>query len=192
MPHAVQGASIAHPQQTRRVGQVRRFALALLALTLALTVISLESPAVALGSTAAAGAPARGSQAARIIRIARSHIGAKFRMGAESHRYVDCSGLVYRVYQMAGLLDRIGGGRKGATAYYNWFKKRGLVSRSNPRPGDLVAYAPRGSRVIPHMGIYIGNGRVVSALINPWGVISHRVNGLPEPVKAYLHVRISR
>ena len=191
MPHAVQGASIARPQPTRRVGQFRRFALALLALTLALTVISLESPAVALGSTAA-GAAARGSQAARIVRIAKSHIGARFRMGAESHRYVDCSGLVYRVYQMAGLLDRIGGGRKGATAYYNWFKKRGLVSRSNPRPGDLVAYAPRGSKVIPHMGIYIGNGRVVSALINPWGVISHRLNGLPEPVKAYLHVQITR
>lgn len=193
MPYAVQGASIAHQGPTSRVGQFRRVALAFIALALAVTIISLEAPTVALGRTPeAATGPTKGSQAALIVRIARSHLGARFRMGTEGHQYFDCSGFVYRVYEMAGLLNRIGGGRKGATAYYNWFLRRGLVSRSNPKPGDLVAYAHRGEKVIPHIGIYIGNGRAVSALINPWGVRSHRVNSIGIPFKAYLHVQIRR
>jgi cell wall-associated NlpC family hydrolase len=188
----VQGALIAHQTPTARVGQFRRLALALVALVLALTVISLETPAVAWGRTPEVAAATRASQAARVVRIARAHVGARFRMGAEGHQYFDCSGFVYRVYRMAGLLDRIGGGRKGATAYYNWFKRRGLVSRRNPKPGDLIAYAHRGQKVIPHVAIYIGNGRAISALISPWGVRSHRVNSIGIPFKGYLHVRMGR
>jgi peptidoglycan endopeptidase LytE len=161
-------------------------------LTVALTMISLEAPTVALGATAQAAGPHRGGEAAHILRLAKSHIGARFRMGAEGHKYFDCSGFVFRMYEMAGLREKIGSSRKGATAYYNWFKRRGLVSRSNPKPGDLVVYARRGSKVIPHMGIYIGDGRAISALINPWGVRTHRVNALDIPFKAYLRVRINR
>lgn len=192
MTYAMPGALIAHQGPTPRVGQFPRFVLALIALTLALTMIGLEAPTVALGATPQAASPHRGGEAAHILRIARSHIGARFRMGAEGHQYFDCSGFVFRVYEMAGLLDKIGSSRKGATAYYNWFKKRGLVSRSNPKPGDLIAYAPRGSKLIPHMGIYIGNGRAISALINPWGVRTHGINSIGIPFRAYMHVRISR
>jgi cell wall-associated NlpC family hydrolase len=130
----------------------------------------------------------------QLIRLARKAIGARFRMGATGQRvgkrtYYDCSGLVYRIYREAGLLNRVGGARRGATSFYQWFKSRGLVSRKNPRPGDLVAYTYKGERVIHHIGIYIGHGRVISALINPWGVRSHSVRGLPTPFKAFLHVR---
>jgi len=137
------------------------------------------------------------SDVKQLIRLARKTIGARFRMGATGQRdgrrtYYDCSGLVYRIYQQAGLLNRVGGARRGATGFYQWFKSRGLVSRSKPRAGDLVAYTYRGERVIHHIGIYIGHGRVISALINPWGVRSHSVRGLPTPFKAYLHVRNGR
>jgi cell wall-associated NlpC family hydrolase len=132
------------------------------------------------------------SDARRIIRLARQTLGADFRMGAVGDRYFDCSGLVYRVYKDAGLLSRVGGARRGATSFYQWFKSRGLVSRTNGRPGDLVVYQHKGENVIPHMGIYIGNGRVISALINPWGVSTHGLKRLPIPFKAFLHVRIGR
>jgi cell wall-associated NlpC family hydrolase len=133
------------------------------------------------------------SDARKIIRLARKTLGADFRMGAVGggNNY-DCSGLVYAVYKDAGLLSRVGGYRRGATSFYNWFKSRGLVSRKNGKPGDLVVYQHKGERVIPHMGIYIGNGRVISALINPWGVRTHGLKRIGIPFKAFLHVRIGR
>lgn len=137
------------------------------------------------------------SDVRQVIRYLRRAIGADFKIGTEGQKigrrtYFDCSGLVYRAYQQAGLVSRVGGARRGATSFYNWFKSRGLVSRGNPKPGDLVVYQHRGERVIPHMGIYIGHGRVISALINPWGVRSHSLNGIGIPFKAFLHVRNGR
>lgn len=172
---------------------IQRVTLAFIALTLALTVVSLEAPvAFAGGSPSGDAAPRAGSDAARVLRIALNHEGAGFRMGTEGHKYFDCSGFVYRIYEMAGLLDRIGGSRKGATAYYNWFRKRGLASRGNPRPGDLIAYGGGLPGRVPHIAIYIGDGRAISALNPRLGVRTHRVNGIGKPVKAYLHVQIGR
>jgi hypothetical protein len=43
------------------------------------------------------------------------------------------------------------------------------------------------------MGIYIGGGMAVSALVNPYGVKVHPVTGyLGMRLKAYLHVNIDR
>lgn len=113
-------------------------------------------------------------------------------MGTEGHKYFDCSGFVYRVYQMAGLVRKIGGGRMGATSYYHWFRNRGLASRSNPHPGDLIAYGGGKSGRVPHIAIYIGDGWAISALNVRLGVRKHRVHGIGLPVKVYLHVQIDR
>ena len=101
-------------------------------------------------------------------------------------RYFDCSGLIYRVYAQAGLLAKIGGNRSAA-GYYYWFKQRGLANRHNPRVGDLVVWTHNGS--VSHSGIYVGGGRVISALINPWGVKKTHVNTIHARFLAYLHVR---
>ncbi len=192
MIHA-ERASGARQRPLSRVSQIRRVALGLISLTLALTLISFEAPTAVLGHSQQAGSSAQSSiDAARVVRIALNHVGAKFRMGTEGHKYFDCSGFVYRVYQMAGLLDRIGGSRMGATAYYNWFRKRGLASRSDPQPGDLIAYGGGLPGRVPHIAIYIGDGLAISALNPRLGVRTHRVNGIGKPVKAYLHPRISR
>ena len=193
MADAVQGATSAPTSAPLRVATRRPFFVLFLALLLALTMAAMEAPAV-LGSTDASAAK-KGTQAARVIRLARSHIGSRFRMGAEGQRkgkrtYFDCSGLVYRVYKDAGLISKIGGARLGAIAYMNWFKRRGLASKRNPKPGDLIIWGKHGK--VKHIGIYVGDNRAVSALINPWGVRAHRVNGLPQRVMLYLHVRISR
>jgi cell wall-associated NlpC family hydrolase len=189
---AVSGEMLALNPAVPRAGRLRRYAMVFTALALAMTIVSLEAPAVALGRSPQSDAAVKGNDAQRVVRLALRHVGARFRMGTEGHRTFDCSGLVFRVYQMAGLINKIGGGRKGATAYYNWFRKRGQVSRSNPKPGDLVAYGRRNQNSIPHMGIYIGNGRVVSALVNPWGVRVHTLNWLNYPFKAFMHVDIDR
>ena len=95
------------------------------------------------------------------------------RLARSGMRYFDCSGLIYRVYQQAGLLAKIGGNRTAA-GYYYWFKQRGLANRHSPRAGDLVVWTHNGQ--ISHSGIYVGGGRVISALINPWGVKKTHVN----------------
>ena len=75
-------------------------------------------------------ADAATSQRAKIVNIAMSYVGvAQYRFGAEGTQYVDCSGLVWRVYKQAGLEKKIGGARMGARSYYYWFKRRGLASR---------------------------------------------------------------
>jgi cell wall-associated NlpC family hydrolase len=129
------------------------------------------------------------SEAHRIVAIARRYLGAKFLMGATGPRYFDCSGLIYRVYERAGLLGRIGGNHTAA-GYYYWFKQRGQASRSRPKVGDLVIWTHHGR--IAHSGIYVGNGHVISALVNPWGVKKTHIHTIHARFFAYLHVRLDR
>jgi len=180
LSYAVQGAALA-PTTTGvfASGQLRRLSIALVAIALAVSLIALTAPAAAQG---------RSSDAARIVSYARSHIGAKFRLGTTGMRYFDCSGLVYRVYQQAGLVNKIGGTRKRAANYYSWFRQRGLVSRGNPRVGDLIWYTKRGR--IVHMGLYVGSNQAISALINPWGVRRHSVGGIHVNFLGYGHTRL--
>jgi cell wall-associated NlpC family hydrolase len=203
LPDSVQGAIGAPITTPLRVAARRPFTLLFVALTLALTMVVMEAPAVFGSTTSAPAAAAKGSQAARVLRAARSHIGARFRMGAEGQKigrrtYFDCSGFVYKVYKEAGLIAKIGGGRFLGTTYWNWFKRRGLANRKNPKPGDIIMWGKQGKAT--HMGIYMGDNRAISALVNPWGVRIHRVNGLAAGahnrrslrVLAYLHVRLER
>ncbi len=188
MANATEGAHIA-PRSTR-VGSgffSRPFRLALLAGLLALSAIAVEAPAA---TQAHSDSASQRSEAARIVAIAKSHIGARFRLGTEGPRTFDCSGLIYRVYKQAGLISRIGGARRLAAGYYHWFKQHGKASRSNARVGDLVIWTEKGR--IAHSGIYIGNGHVISALINPWGVKETHIGTVHAKFFAFLHVNLSR
>lgn len=111
-------------------------------------------------------------------------------MGSTGPRYFDCSGFVYRVYQQAGLIKKIGGKRRLVGGYYHWFKSHHQISRSHPQVGDIVIWTEKG--VMAHSGIYVGNGRVISALINPWGVKRTHINGLHARFFAFLHVHLKQ
>ena len=135
-----------------------------------------------------AAAPAAAASEFDTLRsIARAQIGDRFLLGTDGPHRFDCSGLVSFSFDRAGLLDRIGGYRR-ARGYLQWFRERGRVSRYNPRPGDLVVWGQA-----EHIGIYLGNGKAISALVNPYGVTVHPVKGwISLPFKAYLHVGLSR
>lgn len=185
MPHAL-GALAPSTGHDALRASLRRFGLILIAALLALSLLAMEAP----GAVEAKGRYGR-TEAERIVQIARTHLGKRFRLGSEGPRYFDCSGLIYRVYKQAGLLNRVGGSRRLAAGYYYWFKKRGLASRRNPKVGDLVIWTKKGR--ISHSGIYVGNGRVISALVNPWGVKRTRMTSLRgSRFLAFLHVRLDR
>ena len=182
MPYLVQGAALA-PTTTSLLSSthLRRLIVAFVAIALAITMIAIEAPIATQAYSA--------SDADRVVSYAQRHVGARFRIGSTGMRYFDCSGLVYRVYQQAGLVRKIGGTRKRAATYYKWFRQRGLASRSNPRVGDLIWWSKNGR--IVHTGIYVGGNRAISALINPWGVSRHGVN-LSIRLVAYGHTRLSQ
>lgn len=163
---------------TTHAGQLHRVLLVLLAAALAITLLAVAPPA---GTQAAAA----NSDATRIVATAKTHYGKPWVLGATGLRSFDCSGFVYRVYEQNGLLAKIGGSRKTAKGYYNWFRLRGLVSKKNPRVGDLIIWGNA-----THIGIYVGNGEAISALTT--GVKRHGVFRVTLPFTAYLRVNISR
>lgn len=136
----------------------------------------------------AAGAAETRTEAQRVAAIAKLQLGDRYVWGAEGPSAFDCSGLVYYVFREARLLERIGDSRKTAAGYFNWFRSRGLASRSNPRPGDLVVYGDN-----QHMGIYVGDSKVISALNPRLDVRRHALTGyINMRIKAFLHVRLER
>jgi cell wall-associated NlpC family hydrolase len=187
LPYAEGVESAPTSARDAHVASYRRLRLILLCGLLAISLVAIQAPAVSAGK----GRYGR-TDAQRIVNEARSHLGRRFQIGSEGPRKFDCSGLVYRVYKESGLLRRVGGSRRLAAGYYRYFKQRGKADKRNPKVGDLVVWRKKGERRISHIGIYVGRGRVISALVNPWGVSRTRMHLRGTRVVAYLHVNLER
>jgi cell wall-associated NlpC family hydrolase len=175
---AVSGAVLAPSAAAEsRLGNLHKLILVLLAVVFAATLLAIAPPAPAQAAST--------TQASKIVSTAKSHVGKGYLYGATGLKRFDCSGLVYRVFEQNGLLAKIGGGRKTAKGYYKWFRERGLVSKSNPRVGDLIIWGNAS-----HIGIFVGNGEAISALTS--GVKRHGVFRVTTPFTAYLRVSLSR
>ena len=118
-----------------------------------------------------------------IVALAKTHLGARYRWGSTGPFAFDCSGLVWRVFRQARLGRDVTS--QSAIWIYRDYLRRGLASRTNPQVGDLVVWG-YGS----HIGIYIGHGLAISALIE--GVRVHRVNAVLTPFTTYLHTGVNR
>jgi len=158
----------------RSIRGLRRLIIVMTAFVVAVTFAAVEAPTPVYAA----------SEASQVIYTAKNQLGKPYRWGADGLRRYDCSGLVWRVFERNGLTKRIGG-KRTARGYWNWFRDRGLASKSNPRKGDLVVWG-RGK----HVGLYIGDGKAISALTT--GVKRHGLYGLNVSFKAFLHVRLSR
>ncbi|MGC8634072.1 MAG: NlpC/P60 family protein [Candidatus Limnocylindrales bacterium] len=136
--------------------------------------------AAATPSSPAATTP---TLADRIIADALRHLDAPYAWGSSGPWTFDCSGLVYRVFADNGLGALIDYSHSGYEQYAI-FRDRGLASRSGAEPGDLVVYGGGA-----HIGIYLGDGRVISALVQ--GVRITGVYALTTPFTAFLHTGLS-
>jgi cell wall-associated NlpC family hydrolase len=112
-------------------------------------------------------------------------------MGAIGPNAFDCSGLVWYAFSRAGLADRMGGKRRGARGYLNWFKANmpGRVSHNlaDARPGDILIWG--GGR---HSGLYISGNWAISALNRRYDIRIHRADPMGLRFTAVLMVDISR
>lgn len=105
-----------------------------------------------------------------IVAVARSQIGTRYRLGAQTPgRAFDCSGLIRYVLGMFKLeLPRTANEQAKIGQYV-------ALDTTQLRPGDLVTFG-RGKRV-SHIGIYVGDGRIVHASTSQRRVVESTIEG---------------
>ncbi|GAB3530427.1 hypothetical protein GCM10027402_35700 [Arthrobacter monumenti] len=108
-------------------------------------------------------ASARGSLAA-VVPYAHQGLGHPYVWGGTSFASGwDCSGFVQWAFAQAGFqMPRVS----------QW---EGMQPTQNPSPGDLVTQRPDGPNHWAHVGIYIGDGMMISALNPDQGTIIHSI-----------------
>lgn len=89
-----------------------------------------------------------------LVSIAKQYTGVPYVWGGSSPAGFDCSGFISYTLKQAGY----DGGHTNAAGYYNRATKV-----STPQPGDLVFFSGTYKPGISHIGIYIGNGKMISA-----------------------------
>lgn len=107
-------------------------------------------------------APSRSDKAALVaLAYARTKVGVPYLWGgtgtkAQGGRF-DCSGLTKAAYAKAGIeIPRV--------ANDQWNASSNHPPRADLKPGDLVFFGQKGnSRSIHHVGIYVGNGKMLHA-----------------------------
>jgi peptidoglycan DL-endopeptidase CwlO len=121
------------------------------------------SAATAAGLTGTSETPAYGSSAGTasetaVVAEAQKYLGVPYLWGGtDPAKGLDCSGFTQLVFGGLGIdLPRVSA--QQATA------GRPVASLADARPGDLVFFDHSSSRAgIDHVGIYIGNGKMVAA-----------------------------
>lgn len=103
-------------------------------------------------------------RAAQALAYATAQVGKPYVYGAEGPSAFDCSGLMMAAYASAGIsLPRTSQDQFGVGT---------AVSRDQLQPGDLVFFYSG----ISHVGMYVGNGRIVHASNPRVGVIYGNVD----------------
>lgn len=95
--------------------------------------------------------------AATVIEYAKKQLGDPYVWGAEGPDAFDCSGLVLKAFQSAGIaMPRVAEDQYHAGA---------MLPVKEAQPGDLLfwAYDPADPRTIHHVAIYLGNGKILEA-----------------------------
>lgn len=124
---------------------------------------SYETPAAASQAETASVSTQSTANAGGIVGTAYQGLGGAYVWGGTSFKAWDCSGFTQWVYAQNGInLPRV-----------TWAQFAAGTPTANPQPGDLVSQNG-GS----HVGIYIGNGQMISALNPAQGTQVHSVNAM--------------
>lgn len=94
------------------------------------------------------------SKSLAVLDFASSMLGVRYRYGSSSRSATDCSGMVLQAFRSVGI--------KLPRTSREMSKVGASVPKSQLKPGDLVFFKTRGSR-ISHVGIYHGSGKFIHA-----------------------------
>lgn len=92
----------------------------------------------------------------------------------DSGNYYDCSSLVFYAWKSAGVSITYGGSNTAAPEAEYCTKNGRTVSEKDMKPGDLIFYSFTNNgryKNISHVGVYVGNGKMVEAADENQGVI---------------------
>lgn len=95
---------------------------------------------------------------AAIVETAKTGLGGTYIWGGKTFRAWDCSGFVSWVYAQQGI----------KLTAYTYAMATELKVTSNPKPGDIVF-----QNGYSHVGIYLGDGKMISALNPSEGTLIH-------------------
>ena len=95
---------------------------------------------------------------AAIIETAKTGLGGAYIWGGKTFRAWDCSGFVSWVYAQQGI----------KLTAYTYAMATELKVTNNPKPGDIVF-----QNGYSHVGIYLGDGKMISALNPSEGTLIH-------------------
>lgn len=108
--------------------------------------------------------------------MAHQFVGTPYVWGGESTKGFDCSGFAQYLYGHAGV-------KIPRTTYEQWLAPNGHpVGKGQLLPGDLVFFKGSDSKTVNgkllpgHVGIYIGNGKIIDAYGTGSGVRVDSVN----------------
>ena len=102
-----------------------------------------------------------------LLRIAESKLGTPYRAGAAGPNGFDCGGFTQYVFRRA-LGMNIGRSSR------DQFQRVERIARKDARPGDLVFFFERGAQ---HVGLYIGDGKMIDAPHPGKGVSVNPISG---------------
>lgn len=100
-----------------------------------------------------------------IVSAALAHVGKPYIFGATGPDAFDCSGLVYSIYGAHGITIK----RSAAEQYHSNDAEH--IDVAQLQPGDLVFKQNTYKPGISHVGIYIGDGKLVEAKGSAFGII---------------------
>lgn len=118
--------------------------------------------------------PATSSKGQKTVELAKQHLGKPYLWGGNGPAAFDCSGLVCYVLKQQGVnIPRMSSYQM--SQYAAWKP----VSRDNLMPGDLLFFDTRtdGSVPIGHVGIYMGDGKMIDASSSAGKIIISPITG---------------
>ncbi|NUT39009.1 MAG: C40 family peptidase [Thermoactinospora sp.] len=116
-------------------------------------------------SARAARAARQKVRASKAVATAKAQLGDPYRYGGTGPGSFDCSGLVQFSWRKAGVkIPRV--------THSQYARIRTKVSWRNLRPGDLMFFSGRG-----HVGMYVGNGRMIHSPSTGKTVRIEKLNG---------------
>ena len=120
---------------------------------------------VATQEQAAPAASSNTGNASRdaIVATAMSGLGGSYVWGGKSYGAWDCSGFTSWVFAQHGI----------KLTAFTYAMKNELRPTSNPQPGDIVF-----QNGYSHVGIYLGDGKMISALNPTNGTLVHPTSGM--------------